>query len=916
MNMVDRLAIVCLTTVSAALGEAKAAVSWTDYFGNEPPTSSKVTIREGDEVIVNDSEMEAFKNCTVTIADGATLKLDTSTFPTFTLAESRGGTVEKVYAGDWAEASKNQANFKGSYVINSGAVNIHGSHSKVFGAVDSLDSATLYATNGAVIAYNGKSSYLGSIPINLAGSMTFNKTTFSESVFRFLTLEGDSSLKGASAIAATPNAATAFVDRHDEDNPSFINLNGYSFTVGEALDLTLKNGSFKGPGNIKVNGGTSSETHLLHLENFGMEGCGANDVFEFGQYSGLSTTTALTIPRKVKICDASTKFHGPGWTVFAGGLDGEAAIVDAFVTNVVGDGMAAFPGRSIVNDSQAIYTYSSIDEEALWIGHCATGGLWVTDGMALTSKLVIGGDSNAKKYQIGCGTLRQSGGDVCMIGTPDSTVVRNGSAIGWSAHGYYEIAGGTAKLVGNLMLGMASPGIIAQYGGVFEQLAHPLTPSTPPDFYFSYAANDTDANQIPSVIYVGGGTMRLARVFLSHGNAAQSVITVSGKNSLFETPERIYFGFNAGSKAWVNVNDGGVLALPYFQYRNDVDAQIYVNIDGGTLRIMPKVLGSSELMTIFGNPADTTRPQVTRVTIGSKGAAIDTASRDMSVDVSMVPAYGNVVSAIPFAPETGWTVAPYVKIVDEEGEGEGATAFADFDSATGTLSGFRITSGGWNYTSAKAQIYVNKTIVREIECTLAEALGAGPFTKKGEGTLSLTASNAWSGATIVEAGTLKADAEGAIPDGTALRLNGGTLDMNGYEATFASIGGTDGTISNGAANYTVETLDPATTADLDLSGVTLTVTGNVTIAAADLMAGKFPVYRANIVFGEGSSITVANPEELLRTKTAYTLIRAQGGSIAGLPRLVNADALPGWSCTNRGAALKLGVPIGFIVNVR
>ena len=226
----------------------------------------------------------------------------------------------------------------------------------------------------------------------------------------------------------------------------------------------------------------------------------------------------------------------------------------------------------------------------------------------------------------------------------------------------------------------------------------------------------------------------------------------------------------------MNINDGGVLATPYFMYRYNVDSRLYVNFDGGTLRSMPVVVGSSELFNIFGYPGGSV-PLVTRVTVGPRGAAIDTAGRNMQTDVPMSAPYGNVVDSIPFAAETGWTVAPYVKIVDDEGEGAGATAFADFDSATGTLRGFRVTSGGWNYTAAKAQLYVNKTMVREIECTLAAAPAAGSFTKKGEGRLLLAVANSWAGDTIIAGGTLMAGCVGAFPSGSRIVMAGGKVEV-------------------------------------------------------------------------------------------------------------------------------------------
>jgi autotransporter-associated beta strand protein len=438
--------------------------------------------------------------------------------------------------------------------------------------------------------------------------------------------------------------------------------------------------------------------------------------------------------------------------------------------------MVVFPGRTIMNDTLASRSYATIDEGALWVGHCATGGLGVAAGTVVSNKLVVGGTSDSKKYQIGCGTIRQTDGEVCLMGVIGSTSLRTSSTIGWSAHGYYELTGGVTRAVGSFVVGMASPGVVAQYGGLFEHKPHPLgDSSSKPSVYFSLNANDGDATNIPSVVYVGGGTMKLGQMLLAHGKSAESIVTVAGEGACLETPARIYTGYRSGTAARVNINDGGTLATPYFAFAQNVDSKFHVNFDGGILKLMPFVKGESELTNIFGIPGGAV-PQVTRVTVGPGGATIDTNGRNMSADVPLAAPTGKVVSAIPFDAEKGWTVAPYVKIVDATGDG--ATAFADFDSATGTLRGFRVTGGGWNYSCPTAQVVVCKTVVREIACTLADAPATGRFVKTGDGTLLLNAVNTYGGDTVVSNGTLKAACAGALPTGSRIVLSGGKVEVS------------------------------------------------------------------------------------------------------------------------------------------
>ena len=128
---------------------ACAATSWTDYFGGTAPASGTVAIAAGDEVVVIDAEMAASAACTVNVAAGARLLLNTSTFPTFAFGTKCYGTVEKVSAGDWAVASKNQSNFKGTYVVSGGTLGLNGTYYKVFGGVDAVNNGNVRARPGS-----------------------------------------------------------------------------------------------------------------------------------------------------------------------------------------------------------------------------------------------------------------------------------------------------------------------------------------------------------------------------------------------------------------------------------------------------------------------------------------------------------------------------------------------------------------------------------------------------------------------------------------------------------------------------------------------------------------------------------------------------------------------------------------------
>lgn len=72
--------------------------------------------------------------------------------------------------------------------------------------------------------------------------------------------------------------------------------------------------------------------------------------------------------------------------------------------------------------------------------------------------------------------------------------------------------------------------------------------------------------------------------------------------------------------------------------------------------------------------------------------------------------------------------------------------------------------------------------------------------KVGEGTLTLSAVNAYTGSTTLDAGTLRTDIDQTLNSSSAIIVNAGVLDLNGHEQQLNRLSGQGGTIAlNGAA---------------------------------------------------------------------------------------------------------------------
>lgn len=123
--------------------------------------------------------------------------------------------------------------------------------------------------------------------------------------------------------------------------------------------------------------------------------------------------------------------------------------------------------------------------------------------------------------------------------------------------------------------------------------------------------------------------------------------------------------------------------------------------------------------------------------------------------------------------------------------------------------------------------------------------GTGALTMTGAGTQTLSAANTYAGATTVSGGTLKAGIAAALPTGTALTISGGTVDVNNFAQTVASLsdgGLSAGTLTNSGATTTAVTFNGTATTTFSgaISGalaLSKIGTGGLTLSGANSYTG-------------------------------------------------------------------------------
>ncbi|MGX1499589.1 outer membrane autotransporter protein [Labrenzia sp. MBR-25] len=119
------------------------------------------------------------------------------------------------------------------------------------------------------------------------------------------------------------------------------------------------------------------------------------------------------------------------------------------------------------------------------------------------------------------------------------------------------------------------------------------------------------------------------------------------------------------------------------------------------------------------------------------------------------------------------------------------------------------------------------------------------LSKTGNSTWTLTGTSTHTVNTTVETGTLQAGSAGAFAANTVYTVNGGTLDLNGYDLAMSALSGTGGTVSLGSAGLTVNQSGTTTyggaisgTGSLTKSGAgTLTLTGVNTHTGGTTVSG-------------------------------------------------------------------------------
>ena len=760
------------------------------------------------------------------------------------------GAIELVNANTWLSFNPWDTNYGDRYITVAGQISGAGGVSIGYGTKSSTKGHVIFThpnnTYAGLTKIAGGSSaslsvfHLGSIPdwskINLVNGarvgMFVGDGLFTESdVLTALNASASLEVKESGISRYMPSSLVVDTT-YAEGNAFTLNLSDAAITRTGGINL-----GHDGPGVLTVAGDWTKKVNFSSYN--GLLRFYGNDHITLG--AGLIAGDYIT-------SDGEVLFDRVGDISFA---DGACVMIGGYQS------VNSF-GRMTIRDSRLsrhfaegrtdwINTYDS-----MIVGYNGSGVLAVEGSSEVTNNYVLG-------FSHGWGALYMRGGHMTTL-APN---FGNSVIIGCGAYGYFEMSDGAYDMLGNhaVAVNIGGQGVFVQTGGVINHKGY--TAANDP-FYVGYSQTN-----VAQVLLAGGVFTNDTDTVICSQPETRVYFTVDGGEYINNRPANA--NRSAGNSLTIFNLNGGVfgtwdVAKARGTYAEGVDAQAYLNFNGGTFR----ATGAGAEYSLFGyeGGADWYH-NIDRVTVYEGGATIDVPNGIRAkVEVPLSAPTGQGVASVAWS-DTGvhYVGAPIVEII---GDGTGASAMAVFDSEYEAVSGIMVTSPGCGYTWAKAVIrYGENPVVTNTAVTLA-SFASGDFTKKGKGRLTLNVANSYTGDTVIEEGELLAAVNGAIPSGSKVVMKGGTL-----------------TLGEGVAMPTAYRFD---------------------VLAPSTYPGAF-------TFPAGATMWIDNLDKADKAHGTYVLATFAGGLSGDLPTLANPEDLPfNWYVTkgtntirfryNRGTILK------------
>ena len=460
-----------------------------------------------------------------------------------------------------------------------------------------------------------------------------------------------------------------------------------------------------------------------------------------------------------------------------------------------GNGLINLPGNNTYTGQ------TTVNAGALNIsGTVASTVNTIVGGAASDAVLDISGSGSLSPFYLlvgnvsgAVGAVYQTGGTLTASASSGYDNLSLGNMAG--SYGYYDVAGGTSTINGICVGGADNNGSASNFGGsggngILDVSGGTLN-CTGWLVMTRCATADTGMINVYSgtLTYAGGGLV------CNWGSGQTCIINILGGSVASSNDSGV--GLGASGTSILNLN-GGLLNASVVS-GNFGGTYGQVNFNGGTLQAYT---------------VNATFLHVSSAAIYAGGATIDNNAQTITIGQPLLAPTGNGVNSIAsFTGGAGYIAPPIVTVVPGAGDttGTGATAIAQINPLTGTVTNVIITCPGINYTATPTF-----TLTGGGAATPATITGAAPtantsggLTSIGSSTLTLTGANTYSGPTMINAGSLALGGTGSINNSpNIVTASGATFDVTGVTSytlasgqTLSGLGSINGNVTAGAGSF-------------------------------------------------------------------------------------------------------------------
>jgi autotransporter-associated beta strand protein len=755
-----------------------------------------------------------------------------------------------------------------------------------------LDGSTF---GGNAVVKNQLGNQTIAAPVVLKSTVEVSNSGASQSVTFGGAISGNGGLQVDSNGSTILTGADTASGQHTVNSGGVLTVtNGGSLANGAlAVNGTLNLGSTanSGPGLLSGNGTISQSNGTLTLAS-GNNSFSGTDALKAG---------ALVVGGSSTLNNATINQTGGSLSVAAGGAIGTLTVTNSGSSAMI-NGSA---GTVTLNNGSSLYGMGTLGAVTLNTGATISSGgtTGLTSGTLTVSSLIVNGGTYTWNYQGSVNDLIYSTAAINFTNLSGAnqlkiTAITNSSSAAWptgstnftimTANGgftsfnaanidiqsFRNLSGG----VGNWSINTNGNNLVVSYQGgqLYTLVAAPGTTTSQ-----SAVTNAFSGGNLSSVALSGGGEyiLDLTNSYGGQTTIGAGTLTATGTNS-FAQSSSIQVGTltNSNAAATLNINTaGGVVTNA-------------ITVAGNGLNTITGT--NAGVVTYGGNVALNTNVTLASVAGGDvilsgtvSGAGTATVSGAGTVTLAAGNTYsgGTVLNSGTLAVSNNAALGSGTLTVTGNSTVQALTSVTLANNAT-------ITNGVTETLDANGNNLTNSGNISGSGASLTA------HSSTGTGTLTLSGSNSYTGASTVNSGTLVLGNSNALPSVTTLTVAGtGSLNLNGYNASVATLsdgGISTGTITNSGTSATLAVTGSGAstfggsiggTLGVTKSGVgTLTLNGNDTYSGATLVSGgglilngslsNSAITVTNSSFNEGSTGTIAGTNGLtVQSNGAVTL---------------------------------------------